>query len=224
MANWSLLVSSFPIALAVVVPSASAQSRTNPPERDQFYLHASLSTGYGFGKLTYSGLSAEIMPRPLTFHDDLRGGFIAIDAAPGYALSPGLALGLEVRGSLYPSLTSTGLPYTGLDVLLLGYAGPVVDWYPDASRPLHVEMGAGGVIADFGGGQDDIGAADNIVNLGELQQMVGVGAHAGVGYMWRTSGGFDYGPSIRAEWTHFTSEHATSDVFAVAGGFVVSWF
>jgi hypothetical protein len=220
----SVIVAALTLVATAVAPSAGAQPRSSAPERDRLYLHTSVGTGFGLGKLTYSDLSAEAMPRRLTFHSDLRGVFIALDGAVGYAPRSGLAIGLEIRGALYPSLTATSLPYTGLDVLLIGYAGSLVDWYPEPSGPFHVMFGAGGVVADFGGGQNDIGAADNIVNLGELQGMFGISTHAEAGYSWRTLGGLDYGPSIRAEWTHFTSEHARSDVLAVAAAFALSWF
>jgi hypothetical protein len=187
--------------------TTSVDPAWSPPNEDfGFYGSISLGAGFGFGRFTYSGQERALTPRSLTFESGLSGAFIALSGTVGHRIWRGLGVGMELEGDLYPDLTTHPvLPWTGVSTIAVGYAGPAVDWWPSQLPGLHFSTGLGIAIANFAASQFEIGAPDNIVDIGELQGMLGARAHVSAGYVLGTTS-FRYGGST---WLGSTSEVST---------------
>jgi hypothetical protein len=210
------------LALATAVSGAVLPPEESRPDRTGIYLAGSLSLGYGFGHFRYTDMGAAAFylpgyrPQQVALGSGFSGPSVGLTAALGYAVIPGLAIAVEGRATLYPGLRKEiALRWTGLGQIAFGTIGPLVDWYPRPRGPLHVQLGAGFGSASFWGGQGAIGSFDNIVNFDELQSAHAFLGHGGIGYVWRTRGGFDYGPMLSFSGLHLSSEHSEMNSVAL---------
>lgn len=191
-------------------PSARADVRTGG------YFRAALGAAYGEGAVHYRDASAargDAPARPLSFAAPFRSSAIAADLAAGFAPTPGLVFAAEY-GLLAQDLGEAAFPHTTLNTLLLTHVGPLVDWYPSARGPVHLELGVAYAWGVFSGDESGVPADENIVRMDDLNRSRGIFGHLGCGYAVRT-GGFDVGPMLRTFGARLTSPHGEIDTVGV---------
>ncbi len=97
------------------------------------------------------------------------------------------------RRGIYDQIGEVREPDGSVNTLATWSAGALIDWYPRAADPVHLEFGFGYVVSGFlFASSDDIGGAASAPGLGGA----GVVGHAGVGTTWHSRAGFDWGPLI----------------------------
>lgn len=202
-----LAASGAAIASAMLVATpARAELRTGG------YFRAALGAAYGEGAIHYADASrptGKAPARSLSFATPFTSGAVGADLAAGFAPTSGLAIAIEY-GLLAQDLGDTAFPHTTLSTLLLSHVGPLVDWYPDASGPMHLEVGAGYAWGGFSGDESGVPADDNVVRMDDLNRSRGLFGQIGCGYVVRV-GGFDLGPLLRTYATRLASPHGETD-------------
>jgi hypothetical protein len=128
------------------------------------------------------------------------GVAVVLEAMGGYVVSPTVAFGVYGRIELTPYLESVNPRYASVDSHLLTGLGPMLVLRP--GQTLDLRLGLEWTTARFTGGQDDIGADDNVF---ELETPKGVGALLALGCC------NERGLGIAAEMhaARLTSEHTT---------------
>jgi hypothetical protein len=162
---------------------ASAMDGAGPHvDRSGFYLRAGGGLGYSLGSYEFTGMSAPgfVPVRELHWDVDLRGAALAAHAAAGWGIVPGVALALEGGAFVMPAFGRHGpLGETTIDGALLVHAGPLVDVYPWLDSPVHAQVGVALARAMFVSSTNDIGSAENIVDVVPL---TGFLIQGGIGY------------------------------------------
>ena len=142
---------------------------------------------------------------------DFAAGGASLRFGAGYAPLDGLALAVGIDASVAGGevIRSDGTD-SGLGAWSIG---PLVDWYPNAQGPLHVDLAVGYAVAGFMSGSRNGGGGGGTSDGG--LGGAGIGGHTGVGYTFR-SGGVGLGPMLSVSALHTENSHATLNAFGAA--------
>lgn len=212
-----ILPASLAITLATLAPAALAE--TPPDELRGFYARAEVSGLLERGNLHWKRNSFGACPGE--GDRDIAGTGVGLRLAAGYAPTSGLGFAAEVGGSGGP-LSEGG------DSMTVGHAGLLVDWHPQPSSPLRLELGAGVGTASFSGPMAGCIGCCGISPV-EVHGLLGPMAHIGVGYAFR-AGAFELGPVLRLRggWMYGEEasiyESARVDLYAATIGFSVTFW
>ena len=148
---------------------------------------------------------------PSVVDGDFAAGGASLRFGVGYAPLDGLALAVGIDASVAGGevIRSDGTD-SGLGAWSIG---PLVDWYPDAQGPLHVDLAVGYAVAGFMSGSRNGGGGGGTSDGG--LGGAGIGGHTGVGYTFR-SGGVGLGPMLSVSALHTENSHATLNAFGAA--------
>lgn len=180
------------------------------------YFRAALGAAYGEGHVRYRDASAptdDAPSRPLSFTAPFGRSAITADLAAGFAPARGFVLAAEY-GLLAQDLGEARFPYTTLGTLLLTHVGPLIDWYPSPSGPVHLELGVAYAWAVFSGDESGVANEENVVHLDDLNRSRGLFGHVGCGYVVRY-GGFDVGPMLRTYGARLSSPHGETQTVGI---------
>ncbi|HMR04475.1 MAG TPA: hypothetical protein PKA88_01840 [Polyangiaceae bacterium] len=171
-------------ALLATLLTVSTRARAEDAPRRGLYTALAFGPTFVAGKVDYSKEETSI-------HEDFSGGGGDLRFAIGYAPSEGLAVAVRVGTSLTDA--EVRVPDGSRDIFTVWSAGALIDWFPFASVPAHLELGLGYTVTTFlAGGTDSGGGQDSRPGLG------GDGAvgRAGVGYLFARSADFGIGPLL----------------------------
>lgn len=128
------------------------------------------------------------------------GVAVVLEAMGGYAVSPTVAFGLYGRLELTPYLESVKPRYSSVDSHLLTGFGPLLVFRP--GKTLDLRLGLEWTTAHFSGGNDAIGADDNVF---EVETPKGVGALLSLGCCSEPG----WGIAAEMHAARLTSDHTT---------------
>jgi len=183
-------------------PARALEARPGP-DRSGLYFRARAGVGYTSGRYEFTGLSATGFPpeHELTLATTLHGPEVGVHVAGGFGVLRGVALALEGGLIAFPVFAKNRVGQTSISGGFLAELGPLVDVYPWLDEASHLELGVTYARASFFGSTNDLGSADNIV---ELEPVSGVMIRGGAGYDFSAS----FGLTVRGSFGFFSGEHS----------------
>jgi hypothetical protein len=164
------VIASF-LAFGFVVVAGVGAAHAAPRTHDGLYLRVGTGAGYAFGALS--------APTAEGGDSDSTGVNAATELAVGWTMRPGLVLGLGTFPMIVPSPSYDGVDAGGQHT---SATGPLVDYYLDPQRGLHLQAGA-----LFAVGYLDGGDRDSALGFG-FGAMVGAGYDVFVADQWSVGG------------------------------------
>lgn len=165
------------------------------------YYRFAIGPGVRHGVYTYRGpLDPGYGSRGMArFQSSLLNGGLELELGLGHTLRPGLGLALVGGVAAYDGGYELG--WTRVSMVLSTRLMLLATYYPNPRGPWSLSWGIGVTWNGFAGSSDEIGAADNIV---DLEPQRGPVASVGFGYAWAAKGVFE----IRASYLRTTERHA----------------
>lgn len=201
-------------SVCAIPRAASAAPPTSAGPRRGLFLRAAMGPDLMSGKVSFSSTIDVPGPaRVYSYEAGFSGLGAEVDLAAGWAPLDGLAVALEGRGILQMT-GSAKLPHTTLSNLSLQTFGGLVEYYPFARGPLHVDFGAGYARTEYVSEEEANLSPGTIVV--HADDMTGVLAHTGVGYDWRAKTGFQVGPVLDVWVTRLTSDEGRTTARGVS--------
>lgn len=177
-----------------------------------------LYTALAFGP-TFVGGKVDYSSGTTSFHEDFSGYGGDLQFALGYAPAEGLAVAVRVGSSLTDA--EVRVPDGSRDVFTVWSAGALIDWFPFASVPAHLELGLGYTVSTFlAGGTDHTEGQTNRPGLGGD----GVVGRAGAGYLFGSRSGFGLGPLLAVSTLRTRNPATRTAASSIALLLQLTWF